>query len=317
MRYCITGTGQGQSLKWELQADKAEAETSVIIQHVRWSTVSFGRPVRSETRGQGLKALRDALAGSTTSWITPGFKEWILDLNSLKDAFRALKRLDWLKGKVPLEPQFDWGETLYSQEARAFQERTHRRMNWPEESRFYDASYESKVSFILIPEAVQRSVLVFESPPEIQDSLRHFQLDYPHPEKVGFILMRFGGTEAQSQLLGAIKAALRAHGLDGVRADEKQYHDDLFQNVLTFMHGCGFAIAVFEHAEEGTFNPNIALEVGYLLAMRKPMCLLKDHRLETLHTDLMGKLYLAFDARNPVRGIKKELTSWLGKKRLA
>jgi hypothetical protein len=316
MRYCITGTGKGATLQWKLWADESEGETSVSIQHFRCTSVNLGLPFMPETREQGLKALREALVGSTTTWITPGFKDWIVNLNSLKGAFPELDCLDWLKGNVPLEPQFEWGETRTSQGTRAFQEQEQRRRAVPDNAPHHSALYESTVSFILVREAVQRSVLVFESPPEIQPSLLHFAVDYPHPEKVGFIIMRFGGTEAQDRLLGAIKAALRAHGLDGVRADEKQYHDDLFQNVLTFMHGCGFAVAVFEHAEESGFNPNIALEVGYLLAMHKPVCLLKDHRLETLHSDLMGKLYLTFDARAPVRSIRNELTSWLLKKGL-
>jgi hypothetical protein len=42
-------------------------------------------------------------------------------------------------------------------------------------------------------------------------------------------------------------------------------------------------------------NPNIALEVGHLYALRKPVCLLKDYTLDTPNSDLVGKRYDPFD----------------------
>ncbi len=41
-------------------------------------------------------------------------------------------------------------------------------------------------------------------------------------------------------------------------------------------------MAIYERIETQTYNPNVALEVGYLFAMRKPVCLLKDRTLDTL-----------------------------------
>lgn len=321
MKCRITGTGEGESLKWEVQVDKSETEDTVIIEHVRSSqgTVVIQKP---EHREQGLQAFREALRDSRANWITPDLSEWILDLDRLKSAFPALARLDWLTGKVPLEPQFEWGETFYSQQNRAYLRQIERsypsRFQHPEQfSPCNQAYYESRVWFVLSPGAVQRKVIVFESPPEIQDSLRRLQRDFPRPKKTGFIIMRFEEGKAYTLLVHAIKAGLRHHDLEGVRADERQYNDKLFENVLTLMHGCGFGIAVFDHAEKEAFNPNVAFEVGYLLAMGKPVCLLKDSRLQSLPTDLIGRLYTPFDARDPARSIARELTSWLRKNELA
>jgi hypothetical protein len=91
----------------------------------------------------------------------------------------------------------------------------------------------------------------------------------------------------------------------------KKYHDDLFGNVLTYLHGCAFGVAVFERLEAEEFNPNVSLEVGYMRALRKSVCLLKDNTLKTLHTDLAGKLYKEFDPQNPTTSIPKELEKWL------
>jgi len=88
-------------------------------------------------------------------------------------------------------------------------------------------------------------------------------------------MMRFDATDAHTSILEGIKKGLEAADLTGIRADERHYHDDLFNNVLTFMHGCGFGIAVFERLEENDFNLNVTLEVGYMLAMQKPVCILK------------------------------------------
>lgn len=43
----------------------------------------------------------------------------------------------------------------------------------------------------------------------------------------------------------------------------------------------------------------VALEVGYIMALRKPVCLLKDKTLKALPTDLVDKLYRVFDPQDP------------------
>jgi nucleoside 2-deoxyribosyltransferase len=67
---------------------------------------------------------------------------------------------------------------------------------------------------------------------------------------------------------------------------------------------------VFERLKSDQFNPNVSLEVGYMLALRKPVCLLKDATLTALTTDLVGKLYKAFDPQDPVGSIPEELLKW-------
>jgi hypothetical protein len=153
-------------------------------------------------------------------------------------------------------------------------------------------------------------------PPEIKDSLERFKRDYPDSDKVAFLMMRFGKTKAHDNIVAAIRTALDPQEITVLRADDKQYHDDLFPNVLTYIYGCRFGIAVFERIETEQFNPNVALEVGYMSALRKDICLLKDRTLTTLHTDLVGKLYREFDPLDPVATIPNELTRWLKDKDL-
>jgi len=150
-----------------------------------------------------------------------------------------------------------------------------------------------------------------EYPLELTESLRHFLRDHQQIERNAFIMMRFGETKAHGAIDRAIRTTLKQYGIEALRADQKEYHEDLLANVLTYIYGCRFGIAVFERLEKEDFNPNVSFEVGYLRGLRKPICLLKDKTLSTLQTDLIGKLYRSFDPQSPEESIPPELEKWL------
>lgn len=154
-------------------------------------------------------------------------------------------------------------------------------------------------------------------PVEIQESLRSLRFDYPDPSSVAFVMMRFSSDAAYVRILNAIRSALDPFGIAAVRADDKEYHDDLFANVLTYVYGCGFGVAVFERISSEDASPNVALELGYMFALRKPCCLLKDRTLQSLPTDLVGKLYHAFDPYDPAGTIPPSLSRFLRQKGLS
>lgn len=150
-----------------------------------------------------------------------------------------------------------------------------------------------------------------DPPPAISESLSQFRVDHTNADKTAFIMMQFRDTNQHTAISEAIKNSLGKHGISGVRADDKEYHDDLFPNVLTYMHGSGFGIAVFERIEEEAFNPNVSLEIGYMLALGKPVCFLKDRTLKSLNADLIGRLYREFDSYEPDSSIPPKLDKWL------
>lgn len=176
--------------------------------------------------------------------------------------------------------------------------------------------YTISVDTPVTPDEFSDASAVGEAPIEIQDSLRRFERDYPNPARVAFLMMPFGETPAHNAITQSIKKVLAERGIEGVRADDRRYHDDLFPNVLTYMHGCGLGVAVFERLEADETNPNVALEVGYLFAMRKPVCLLKDRTLKTLQADLVGRLYDPFDPQDPTGTIPPAVQKWLSDKEL-
>ena len=129
-------------------------------------------------------------------------------------------------------------------------------------------------------------------------------------------MMQFSSTKAHSQIHTAIRHGLDPHQFVALRADDKQYHDDTLWNILTYMYGCRFGIAIFERIEADAFNPNVSLEVGYMMGLGKPVCYLKERTLPSLHTDLVGRLYQTFDLQSCEETIPQALWKWMTDKGL-
>lgn len=150
--------------------------------------------------------------------------------------------------------------------------------------------------------------------PEIASGIEKFRVDYPSTSKTAFIMMQFGNTKLHSALVTCIKRILGEHDIVALRADDKEYMDELFPNIKTYMHACDFGVAVFDRITEDDFNPNVSLEVGYMLGMRKNVLLLKDKTLKNLPTDLTGKLYRPFDTSDIEATVPPQIESWLSDK---
>src|SRR5262249_8048062 len=59
------------------------------------------------------------------------------------------------------------------------------------------------------------------------------------------------------------------------------------------------------------FNPNVSLELGYMMALKKPILLLKEKHLNTLPSDVVGNLYKSFDSRDVSDSIRASVLEWL------
>lgn len=157
-------------------------------------------------------------------------------------------------------------------------------------------------------------ILLQRPPVSISESLAKFKIDYPDPSCLAFVMMQFSKGPAHNAILSGIRNALQTHGLIALRADDKAYNDDLFPNIQTYIYGCRFGIAVFERIESETINPNVSLEVGYMLGLGKSVCFLKDKTQKTLQTDLIGKLYVEFDPHDAANSIPQALFPWFDNK---
>ena len=162
----------------------------------------------------------------------------------------------------------------------------------------------------------ERYHISIKPPIEIQESLLSFDKDHPDPSKTAFVMMHFGKTRAHQEIVNAVTISLESYDIKGVRADQREYHPELYYNVLTYIYGCGFGIAIYERIEAELFSPNVSLEVGYMFALNKPVCLLKDKTLRGLHTDIVGKLYKEFDPKDSMGTIPPEVGKWLSDRSL-
>jgi hypothetical protein len=152
------------------------------------------------------------------------------------------------------------------------------------------------------------------SNPEIASGLEKYHNDYASGKMTAFIMMKFGGTKIHTELVKCIKDTLKVHGIIANRADDKEYMEDLFPNIKVYMHACEFGVAVFERITADDFNPNVSLEVGYMLGMGKKVLLLKDKTLKSLPSDLVGKLYKEFDTLDIEGTMPKQIEKWLSDK---
>jgi hypothetical protein len=69
-------------------------------------------------------------------------------------------------------------------------------------------------------------------------------------------------------IIAAIRQTLSSHGLEALLATETWDYENVLVNVKTYMWGCGFGIAVFDKHATEQFKPNVALELGYMMALQ-------------------------------------------------
>lgn len=135
--------------------------------------------------------------------------------------------------------------------------------------------------------------------------------DYPNPRFNAFVMMRFRESAQYKAILESLRKNLSYYGVNGLRADDKSYARSLWVNVKSYMDACSLGIAVFEQIDDDDFNPNVSLELGYMMAYDKPVLLLKEKRLKTLPTDVIGQFYHTFDSYDIPSTIRKCVREWL------
>jgi hypothetical protein len=146
--------------------------------------------------------------------------------------------------------------------------------------------------------------------------------DSPYASNV-FVMMRFpvaGSSDQASKCLEhawrAIKSTLGDYGLNALRADQQDLSDGgwLWDNVRAYMGGSRYGIAVLENFSALEFNPNVALEYGYMQALGRKVLLLKEDRFQNVRADLIGTLWKEFSASDPTavsRSVSAAVRAWM------
>jgi protein-tyrosine-phosphatase len=136
-------------------------------------------------------------------------------------------------------------------------------------------------------------------------------VDFPNPLSNVFLMMRFRKTKQHRDIGETISAILNEYSLNLLRADFRQYHDELWGNVQSYMNASHYGIAAFEQIDERDINPNVSLELGYMFGQHKQCLLLKEKRVPSLPSDLVGRLYREFDSYNIEQTVRDEVRQWL------
>jgi hypothetical protein len=127
---------------------------------------------------------------------------------------------------------------------------------------------------------------------------------------VALLIMPFPTGGPIEDLAELVRDALGEFDVVCMRADDKAYSDSLWDNIRIYMHAADYGIAIYEQVDTSNYNPNVSIEVGYMMALGTPLCLLKEKRLPRLPTDIAGKLYFEFDIFAAASSIRAAIARW-------
>lgn len=145
----------------------------------------------------------------------------------------------------------------------------------------------------------------------LDEHVKNFLADHPSYDRNVFVMMRFNDSPQLEEVFQTIKDTLAAKGMNAVRASDRDYTTSLWTNVEVYLTGCKYGIAVFEDIDVRDFNPNVALELGYMMGRGKRTLLLKEQRLRTLPADVVDRLYKPFDSYHIPTTVAAEVERWI------
>lgn len=135
-------------------------------------------------------------------------------------------------------------------------------------------------------------------------------------KEIGFLIRKFESRNDRDALITTIRNSFREKGLKLVDASEKSLQQETWRNIKEFLDNCAFGVVIidsFSPNDNNEFNPNIFLEIGYLLARGKNLLILIQNSLERkLPTDVKPFLYTTFDSQDiDSYSLKVKIHKWI------
>ena len=143
-------------------------------------------------------------------------------------------------------------------------------------------------------------------------ALKAFQRKFPHTDRNVFVMMPFSASTTL-RIFSAVAKQVEAHGLIPLRADIHKFSDILWWNVMTYMVGSSYGIAIYEPHRRINFNPNVSIEAGFMTALDRPVLLLANSRLKRLPIDFSGHIFKTYDSTRLTRTISSAVADWIEK----
>lgn len=154
------------------------------------------------------------------------------------------------------------------------------------------------------------------APPGLIDPLSRFLAEHPFDTNV-FGMTRFPdeadgehGVDPVDPALVVARHVCALHGLQFHLASDRAMDDDLWTNVAAHMWASRYGVAFFEDRRDRGVNYNLTIEVGSMLMAGRRTALLKDHTIERLPTDLVGRIYKPVDLDDP-ETVAEALHAWI------
>lgn len=127
-----------------------------------------------------------------------------------------------------------------------------------------------------------------------------------------FIMIRYGEGEDYRRIEATIRATLKRYKFNAVLARDRMFKPQLWDQIRFCMEFSRYGIVVFEeNPEHPEFNPNVSVELGFMMALDKKVLILKEKDLRPLPSDLMGHLYVPFSRSTLEKDINVAISKWL------
>ena len=144
---------------------------------------------------------------------------------------------------------------------------------------------------------------------DLNQLIKEFTSRSPYDRNV-FIMMQYSQNPDLVKIENAIIGTLKIYDLQGHLAKNKGVCNTLWNNVRVYMESCKYGIIVFEDLDRGNINPNISIELGYMLAKEKTCLVLKEKLMSKLPTDIGGLIYHGFNIKQ-LKTLKNEISKWI------
>jgi protein-tyrosine-phosphatase len=150
-------------------------------------------------------------------------------------------------------------------------------------------------------------------PPEFEyltNELAAFRKQFRFIDRNVFVMMPFQAPAAD-QIYNAARDAIEHYGLVALRADQRQFSPWLWWNVVTYMFGSSYGIAIYQPEGKVPFNPNVSIEAGFMLARGVPVLLLANKKLKSRPVDFSGRTFRPFDPEDIARTVHDVVSDWI------
>ncbi len=144
----------------------------------------------------------------------------------------------------------------------------------------------------------------------VEPYLQKFVLEYPHLDRNVFIMMPFTSVNTES-IYRAVSNEVSAHGLVPLRADMRAFSPVLWWNIVTYMIGSAYGVVIYEPTAGISFNPNVSIEAGFMLALDRSVLLLANAELKQLPVDFAGHIFKTFEVSNISQSVSAGVKDWI------